>query len=111
MATIFELYSEFHLKKWFPDKYPDPLAELADYLNESAIRDLVQRSKTEKNRGLLRIAFELTKLLPSRKFPDLYRDYIQAYRESLLPPIAAQNFVTFICVDYQMISTANSGRT
>ena len=92
MATIFELYSEFYRKKWFPDKYPDPLAELADYLNESAIRDLVQRSKTEKKRGLLQIAFELTKLLPSRKFPDLYRDYIQAYRESLLPPNCRPEF-------------------
>lgn len=95
MATIFELYSEFHRKKWFPDKYPDPLAELADYLNESAIRDLVQRSKTEKKRGLLQIAFELTKLLPSRKFSDLYRDYIQAYRQSLLPPNCRPEFCYF----------------
>jgi hypothetical protein len=95
VATIFELYSEFHRKKWFPDKYPDPLAELADYLDESAIHDLVQRSKTEKNRGLLQIAFELTKLLPSRKFPDLYRDYIQAYRESLTPPNCHPEFSYF----------------
>jgi hypothetical protein len=95
VATIFELYSEYQQKKWFPDKYPDPLAELVDYLNESAINDLVQRSKNEKNRGLLQIAFELSKLLPARKFPDLYRDCTQAYREKLSPANCSPEFCYF----------------
>ena len=95
MATIIELYSEYHRKKWFPDKYPDPFAELVDYLNESAIHDLVQSSKIEKNRGLLQIAFELSKLLPPRKFPDLYRDCIQVYQESLSPANCRPEFCYF----------------
>ncbi len=95
MATIFELYFEYHRKKWFPDKYPDLLAELVDYLNETAVSELVQRSKIEKNRGLLQIAFELSKLLPSRQFPDLYRDYIQVYRESLSPANCRPEFCYF----------------
>ncbi|HEY7160032.1 MAG TPA: hypothetical protein VH815_02180, partial [Acidobacteriota bacterium] len=63
MPTIFELYSDYQQKKWFREKYPDPLGELADYLNENAIRDLVQQSKTEKDHQLLQIANDLSKLL------------------------------------------------
>jgi hypothetical protein len=95
MATIFELYSDYQRKKWFPEKYPDPLAELVDYLNETAIRDLIQRSQTEKNHGLLHIALELSRLLPARKFPDLYRDYIQVYQESLSPANCRPEFCYF----------------
>jgi hypothetical protein len=95
MATITELYPEYHRKKWFPHKYSDALEELVDYLNEAAIRDLVQRSRTEKNQGLAEIAFELLKLLPPRKFPDLYRDYIQAYQQSLSPANCRPTFCYF----------------
>ena len=95
MATIFDLYFEYHRKKWFPDKYPDPLAELVDYINESAIHNLIQTSKIEKNRGLLQIACELIKLLPSRKFPDLYRDYNQVYQKSLSPANCRPEFCYF----------------
>lgn len=95
MATIFELYSEYKRKKWFPDKYPDPLAELVDYLNEGAIRRLAENARTDKNRGLLQIAFELSTLLPSRKFPDLSRDYIQAYQKFLSPANCRPEFSYF----------------
>jgi hypothetical protein len=95
MANIFELYSEFQRKKWFPDKYQDPFGELVDYLNESAIRDLIQRSQADKNPGLLQIGSELSKLLPARKFPDLYRDYTQVYQESLSPANCRPEFCYF----------------
>jgi hypothetical protein len=88
MANIFELYSEYQRKKWFPDKFPDALGELVDYLNESAIRDLIQS-------GLHHIASELSKLLPARKFPDLYRDYIQVYQEALAPANCRPEFCYF----------------
>lgn len=95
MANIFELYSEYQQKKWFPDKYPDVLGELVDYINENAIRDLIQRSQSEKNHGLFQIAFELSKLLPARKFPDLYRDHSQAYKQSLSPANCRPEFSYF----------------
>lgn len=95
MANVFELFSEYQQKKWFSHKYPDPLAELAEYLNEDAIRDLFQKSKTEKNHGLHQIASELFKLLPARKFPDLYRDYLQAYQETLSPANCRPGFCYF----------------
>jgi len=95
MASIFELYSEYQHKKWFPDKYPDALGELVDYINDSAIRDLIQKSQAEKNRGLLQIALELLKLLPARKFPDLYRDYNQVYQKALSPANCRPEFCYF----------------
>lgn len=95
MANLFDLYSEYNQKKWFPAKYPDPLGELADYLNEGAIHDLAERSRIDKNRGLHQLAFELSKLLPSRKFPDLYRDYIQSYQETLSPADCRPEFCYF----------------
>src|SRR5262245_54655274 len=91
MPAIIELYSDYHRKKWFPDKYPDPMGELVDYINEAAIRDLFQK----QNPGMLQIAFELVSLLPKHKFPDLHRDFTQAYQESLTPAGCRPEFCYF----------------
>jgi hypothetical protein len=95
MANIIQLYSEYQHNKWFPKTYPDPFGELIDYINEEEIRRLVEQSKKSGNRGLLQIAFELSELLPSKRFRDAYSDYASVYEKKIAPAQCRPEFSYF----------------
>jgi hypothetical protein len=95
MADIIELYSDYNRKKWFPKTYPDPVGELIDSINEEGIARIHHQSKQERNLGLLRIAIDLSELLPVIRFKDLYKDYSATYEKKLAPAECFPQFTYF----------------
>jgi hypothetical protein len=74
---------EYHRKKWFPEKYPDPFGEFIDYISEGMINDLLESWKEKKKGPLLDAAHYLLRILPQIGFSEIFYDYRKALSERL----------------------------
>ena len=78
------LLEEFHRKRWFPEKYPDPYGEFVDYVSEGMISDLRAAWQKERRGSYLDAARYILQLLPEIQFRDIYSEY----RKALLDPLS-----------------------
>ena len=84
-----ELLEDFHRKKWFIEKYPDPYGEFIDSVTDEMIRSLVSAFEKDKRGSNLDVAYYIFRLLPEIQFRDHHRDYQNAFakpfHENVLP--------------------------
>src|SRR6185503_8082021 len=85
---------EYHRKKWFPEKYPDPFDQFIDYISEGMINDLLESWKQKKQGSLLDVAHYIFGILPQIRFREIFRDYRRALSERLTDDILPE-FVFF----------------
>jgi hypothetical protein len=78
-----ELFEEYHRKKWFPEKYPDPFGEFVDYISEGMVSDLIAAWEQEKRAAYLHVARFILQLLPESQFREIWKDYSKALSEKL----------------------------
>lgn len=74
---------EYHRKKWFPEKYPDPFGEFIDYVSEGMINDLFESWKQKKQGSLLDAAYYLFRILPQIRFHEIFLDYRKGLSERI----------------------------
>lgn len=67
------LIEEYQRKKWFPEKYPDPLDELVDFINQETVDALIAEQQPF-------VAYYLHSMIPLLQFREQYRDYLQAQK-------------------------------
>ncbi|MCI0414973.1 hypothetical protein L0222_19530 [bacterium] len=78
-----ELFEEYHRKKWFPEKYPDPFGEFIDYISEGMVTDLITAWEREKRGAYLDVARAILQLLPEFQFREIWNDYRKSLSEKL----------------------------
>ena len=74
---------EYHRKKWFPEKYPDPFGEFIDYISEGMVADLVVAWKRDQKGSYLDVARYLLQLLSEIQFQEPLADYRRALSQTL----------------------------
>ena len=78
-----DLFEEYHRKKWFPEKYPDPFGEFIDYISEGMVSDLIAAWEQEKRTSYLDVARFILQLLPEFQFREIWKDYRKSLTEKL----------------------------
>ena len=78
-----DLFEEYHRKKWFPEKYPDPFGEFIDYISEGMVSDLITAWEQEKRATYLDVARLILQLLPEFQFREIWKDYHKSLSEKL----------------------------
>ncbi len=77
------LLAEYHRKKWFPEKYPDPFGEFIDYISDDMISGIHESWKKDQLRNSLHTAYTIYRILPEVRFADLLAEYRVSMRELL----------------------------
>ncbi len=78
-----DLFEQYHRKKWFPEKYPEPFGEFIDYVSEGMVSDLMAAWEQEKRSAYLDVARSLMQLLPAFQFREIWNDYRKSFSENL----------------------------
>src|SRR5262245_14608346 len=66
-----KLLQEYQQRRWFPSKYPDPLGEIVDFVNQETVDKLL----TDNQRL---VDYYLYSMIPPLKFREQCNDYLKA---------------------------------
>jgi hypothetical protein len=91
-----DLLEEFHRKKWFPEKYPDPYGEFIDYISEGMVSDLYEAWQKEKRGAYLDVARYILQLLVQIRYRELWKDYKKSLTEKLSGTILPESISFYV---------------
>jgi hypothetical protein len=91
-----DLFEEYHRRKWFPEKYPDPFEEFIDYISEGMVSDLITAWEQEKKDAYLDVARLILQLLPEFQFREIWTDFRKCLSEKLSGDILPEFALFFI---------------
>ena len=75
---------QYHERKWFPERYPDPFDEFIDFINE----EFIQNAEPF-------IARYVADILPARLHPDLRAAYQRAFEKTFTSHCIHPEFVFY----------------
>ena len=64
---------EFHERRFFPQKYPDPYQEFIDFINQETVDSLIEESEA--------VAYYIYSIIPVIKFRDQFNSYSRAIQD------------------------------